>query len=286
MYSNLLNYINSRLPDNITKLITPAKMRQNFAEVVGQLGQDANFMGIVTPSDTIAATEVKQFYVAVPNASDRTFTNFGGTITVPAFQGCIFFYASDAWGYQLVNFDSVLQICDNQTDDDLPVIFQDTPKILTANKTAHVEYSGNLTFNPYQKMLTAGYFKGDGSMLSNLPYPAEDYHSYSANETSIVFGSLYSYHEVEVTGATQTFNINIPTANTYVNYLLVKNSGSGTCTIALAAASGMLWTSFVLPTDAIEVDAGECIELSFISIDNHSRLVVTKSAALEITTLS
>lgn len=116
--------------------------------------------------------------------------------------------------------------------------------------------------------------------------PAEDYHSYSANETSIVFGSVYSYHEVEVTGSTQTFNINIPTANTYVNYLLVKNSGSGTCTIALAAASGMAWTSFVLPSDAIEVDAGECIELSFISIDNHTRLVVTKSAALEITTLS
>lgn len=175
MYTNLLNYINSRLPDNITKLITPAKMRQNFAEAIDQLGQDANFMGIVTPSDTIAATEVKQFYVAVPNASDRTFTNFGGTITVPAFQGCIFFYDNDAWGYQLVNFDAVLQIPDNKTDDDLPVIFQDTPRILNANKTAHVEYSGNLTFNPYQKMLTAGYFKGDGSMLTNLPQQCKTY---------------------------------------------------------------------------------------------------------------
>lgn len=97
MYTNLLNYINSRLPDNITKLITPAKMRQNFAEAIDQLGQDANFMGIVEPSDTILATEVKQFFIAVPNASDRTFTNFGGSVSVPANSMAIFYYDNDQW---------------------------------------------------------------------------------------------------------------------------------------------------------------------------------------------
>lgn len=108
--------------------------------------------------------------------------------------------------------------------------------------------------------------------------------SLSDNASTITFGASKGYFRVNVTGSTQTFNLAI--SNTCVNYLLVKNSGSGTCTIALAAASGMAWTSFVLPTDAIEVDAGECIELSFISINNHTQLVVTKSAALEITTLS
>ena len=202
MYSNLLNYINSRLPDNITKLITPAKMRQNFAEAIDQLGQDANFMGIVTPSDTIAATEVKQFYVAVPTGSIRTFTNFGGTITVPAYQGCIFFYDNDAWGYQLVNFDAVLQIPDTKTDDGLPIIFQEAPKILNANKTSHVEYSADLTFNPYQKVLTAGFFKGDGSLLENLPLS-----NYKTKQTAVPDPTAQNaYAEEAITNLSQDAN--------------------------------------------------------------------------------
>ena len=169
MYSNLLNYINSRLPDNITKLITPAKMRQNFAEAIDQLGQDANFMGIVEPSDTILATEVKQFFIAVPTGSIRTFTNFGGTITVPAFQGCIFFYDNDAWGYQLVNFDAVRQLVDEKTDDDQPMFFQVTPKILNLERTEHIAFNKECTYNPFKGVLTAPKFKGDGSQLTNLP---------------------------------------------------------------------------------------------------------------------
>lgn len=97
MYTTLINYIYNRVYDNGNGEINPTKVRQCFQEVANELGLNANFMGIITPSDTPASGDVKMLYLAVPNASDRTFTNFGGSVSVPANSMAIFYYDNDQW---------------------------------------------------------------------------------------------------------------------------------------------------------------------------------------------
>lgn len=108
-----------------------------------------------------------------------------------------------------------------------------------------------------------------------------EYYNYQTDETNISFSEYESYQQVDITGSTHTFIIDMDVDNTFVNYLLVNNSGNSTCTIILQAANGMSWQRFIRPTDAIEVEPGEYIELSFISINYGDELVITKSASLE-----
>ena len=106
------------------------------------------------------------------------------------------------------------------------------------------------------------------------------------NASTVEFNDTPCYYDVAVTGTTQTFNISIPNANEYTNYLLVKNTGSAECTISLAKATGMTWTKFVLPSDAITVAAGKAVEISFVSDSTGNVLYITNSAELTIQTLS
>ena len=163
-----------------------------------------------------------------------------------------------------------------------------TEKNSSETINGQISFNTGFTFNPDTGTVTAPKFCGDGSLLTGIvaDMPAVAFVANAANTSNITFGSTHSYQTVSVTGTTQTFYINIPPANSFVNYLLVTNTGSSTCTVTLDAASGMTWTSFVLPKEAIEVEAGETIELSFISINNHTQLVVTKSAAMEVSSLS
>ena len=101
MYTTLINYIYNRVYDNGNGEINPTKVRQCFQEVANELGLNANFMGIITPSDTPASGDVKMLYLAVPNASDRTFTNFGGSVSVPANSMAIFYYDNDQWNSEV-----------------------------------------------------------------------------------------------------------------------------------------------------------------------------------------
>ena len=101
MYTTLINYIYNRVYDNGNGEINPTKVRQCFQEVANELGMNANFMGIITPSDTPASGDVKMLYLAVPNASDRTFTNFGGSVSVPANSFAIFYYDNDQWNAEV-----------------------------------------------------------------------------------------------------------------------------------------------------------------------------------------
>lgn len=91
----------NRIYNNGNYEITPTKVQQVFQEAKDVFGEDANFMGVVTPSDTILATDVKQVFLAVPTTSARTFTNFGGSISVPANSMAIFYYDNDQWNSEV-----------------------------------------------------------------------------------------------------------------------------------------------------------------------------------------
>lgn len=134
---------------------------------------------------------------------------------------------------------------------------------------------------------TSDFLRKDGTWATPSGGGGDTGYTYSAlsdNASTVTFGASKGYFKVNVTGSTQTFNLAI--GNTCVNYLLVTNTGSADCTVALGMQSGGTWTSFVLPTDTITVPSGKSIEMSFISINSHTQLVVTKSAELEVTTLS
>lgn len=104
MYGNLLSYVYNRVYDNGNYEITPTKMRQCFQEVKDELGLDANFMGFVVPSDIIPATDVKQMYIALPTSNSRTFTNFGGSFSIPAYTAGLFYYTNDQWNCEVLDF--------------------------------------------------------------------------------------------------------------------------------------------------------------------------------------
>lgn len=144
MYSNLLSYVYNRVYDNGNYEITPTKMRQCFQEVKDELGLDANFMGFVVPSDTIPATDVKQMYIALPTSNSRTFTNFGGSFSIPAYTAGLFYYDSDQWNCEVLDFTppqgsetqaGILQLATSAE----AIAGTDTDKVLTpkTNRDAH-----------------------------------------------------------------------------------------------------------------------------------------------------
>jgi len=130
------------------------------------------------------------------------------------------------------------------------------------------------------------FLRQDGTWQTiRIPQTTFKFDTLTNNQTAVTFADTPCYYDVAVTGATQTFNISIPAANEYTNYLLVKNTGSAECTIALAKASGMGWTKFVLPSNTITVASGKAIEISFVSDSTGAVLYITNSAELTIQTL-
>ena len=169
MYNTILTYIYNRIYDNGQGEIDPTKMRQVFQQCINELGADANFMGVVSPSDNIQTPDAKQVYLVVPSATARTFSNFDNiTVSVPAYAAAVIWYDNDQWNSEVMQFDVVRQTSTDENDD-LHVLLMPSPTIDTGSKTAGTSYNKELSYNPQTGVLSARRFSGDGSLLTNLP---------------------------------------------------------------------------------------------------------------------
>lgn len=132
MYDNIIDNINSRLPDNTTGQITPLHMRQNFADTIAGIGENSHFMGYAPLNNPVPTPDGKRWYITNPKhvaTYARTYTGYGSSMTVKIGQQYIVWYDGTHWNWTIVerDFQNANYGTDGQPRLVIPPIHPDAP---------------------------------------------------------------------------------------------------------------------------------------------------------------